>query len=172
MFIALEELRERVVRFDEVFVPGHFDYAMEGLSQVRALKVVGTASLLDKDIRLRGHLGTEVELLCARCLEPVREVVERDFDLFYHPLADCPRGEELEVPHGEEELGFYKGPGLLLEDVAREQVLLTLPMRSICREDCRGLCPRCGCNLNRESCHCASEAADPRWEGLSRLNLE
>ncbi len=170
MLIALEELAEHAVRFDEVFAPGHIDYATEGLRQAGSLKVRGTASLLDKDIHLRGHLGTEMEALCARCLEPVHEVVERDFDLFYHPLADCPRGEELVVPKGQEELGFYQGPGLLLEEVAKEQVLLALPMRSICRKDCRGLCPHCGRNLIRESCDCESRTADARWEGLSKLN--
>jgi len=128
--------------------------------------VRGTASLLDKEIHLSGRLGTEIRLVCARCLEPIRQVVDREFDLFYHPLVDCPEEEELAVPKGEEELGFYQGEGLLLDDVAKEQVLLALPMRSLCREDCKGLCPHCGCNRNTETCSCGTVAVDPRWEKL------
>ena len=168
MFIAVKELLEHVVRFDEVFAPGHINYATEGLSQVEALKVRGTASLLHRDIHIRGNLGTEVRIFCARCLAPVRRNVRVNFDLCYHPLEDCPRKEELAVPRGEEELGFYKGGGLLLEDLAREQVLLTLPMRVVCREDCRGLCLQCGCDRNHETCDCV-EPVDPRWEGLRGL---
>lgn len=166
MIIAVEELLEHPVRFNEVFEPGHIDYATGDLTQVAGLNVRGTASLLDKEIHLRGRLGTEIEVICARCLDPIRQAVEREFDLFYHPLEDCPREDELQVPPGEEELGFYRDGALLLEDVAREQVLLTLPMRSICREDCRGLCVQCGCNLNREPCSCPRKEIDPRWEGL------
>lgn len=169
MFIAIEQLEERPVRFHEVFAPGRIDYAMEGLSQAVGLRVRGTASLLNREIHIQGHLETEIEGACARCLEPVRQVVDKDFDLYYHPLSDCPRAEELQVPPGEEELGFYQGEGLLLEDVAKEQVLLTLPMRTICREDCRGLCPRCGVNRNLERCTCVPEPLDPRWEGLRGL---
>ena len=92
--------------------------------------------------------------------------MKRKFDLFYHPLDDCPQKDDLAVPRGEEELGFYSGPGLLLEDVAKEQVLLSLPMRSICRPDCKGLCPQCGVNRNREACSCSQPTGDPRWAAL------
>ncbi len=170
MFLAVEQLQEEAIRFDEVFVPGHIDYEIEGLSQAAGLHVKGVASLLDTEIHVQGRLGTEVKLVCARCLEPVRQVVDRVFDLFYHPIADCPNEEELHVPKGEEELGFYQGEGLLLEDVAKEQVILALPMRTLCRDDCRGLCPQCGCNRNRESCGCAEKAADPRWEALKKIS--
>jgi len=51
----------------------------------------------------------------------------------------------------------------------REQVFLSLPARSLCGEDCKGLCPRCGKNLNSESCNCDAAPADPRWSALSDL---
>ncbi len=168
MLIAVKELLKHPVRFEEVFAPGHIDYVTEGLSQVTALKVRGTATLADRDIYIRGDLGTELEILCARCLTPVHRKVRVNFDLCYHPLEDCPRQEELKVPPGEEELGFYQGNGLLVEDLVREQVLLTLPMRVVCREDCRGLCPQCGCDRNHEACDCVAPA-DARWEGLRGL---
>ncbi len=166
MFIAVEELQEHRVKFDESFPPGHIDYLTEGLQQVTALEVRGAANLLGDEIEIRGRLATTVEVICARCLEPLQHPVELEFNLVYRPISTMTRGDEFVVPRGEEELGFYHGDGLLLEDVAKEQVLLSLPMKSICRGDCRGLCPRCGCNLNRESCTCNVRAIDPRWEGL------
>ena len=169
MFLAVEQLQEESIRFDEVFAPGHIDYEIEDLSQADGLRVQGVASRLDTEIHVRGRLGTEIKLVCARCLEPVRQVVDREFDLFYHPITDVPGEDELHVPKGEEELGFYQGDGLLLEDVAKEQVILALPMRTLCREDCRGLCPQCGCNRNRESCSCAVRTGDPRWEVLKKM---
>lgn len=166
MFIAVEELQEHRVKFDEAFPPGHIDYLTEGLQQVAPLLVQGAANLLADEIEIRGRLVTTMEVLCARCLEPMRHAVELEFDLVYRPISTMTRGDEFQVPRGEEELGFYHGGGLLLEDMAKEQVLLSLPIKIICRSDCRGLCPRCGCNRNRETCDCAARTVDRRWEGL------
>ena len=167
MFITVEQLQEHRVKFDETFPPGHIDYATEGLEQAGPLKIRGAANLLAGEIEVRGHLATEVEVICGRCLDPMRQPVELDFDLIYRPIETMTRGDEFQVPRGEEEIGFYHGGGLLLEDVAKEQVLLSLPIRSICGSDCRGLCPTCGSNLNREGCEC-SRPVDPRWEGLRK----
>jgi uncharacterized protein len=57
----------------------------------------------------------------------------------------------------------------LLEDVLREQVLLAVPLKAICREDCKGLCPQCGKNLNLETCSCDNAITDPRWGALKDL---
>ena len=166
--IQLEQLQEEPVLFDESFAPGLIDYTAEGIRQVAALKVKGIATLLEREIHIQGSLETRVEMDCARCLEPVAQDVKRPFDLFYHPLDDSPEGSELAVPRGEEDLGFYSGPGLVLEEVAKEQVLLSLPMRSICRPDCAGWCPICGINRNREKCNCSEPTGDPRWAALKK----
>ncbi len=168
MFIAVQELQDQRVKFDESFPPGHVDYLTEGIRQVAPLEVHGAASLLAGEIEIRGQVSTTMEMPCARCLDPVLQPVDRDFDLIYRSIKTMTRGDEFEVPRGEEELGFYRGDGLLLEDVAKEQVLLSLPMKSVCHNDCRGLCPQCGCSLNHSSCSCASRKIDPRWERLRR----
>ena len=168
MFIAVQELQDQGVKFDESFPPGHVDYLTEGIRQVAPLEVHGAASLLEGEIEIRGQLSTTMEAVCARCLDPVLHPVHRNFDLVYRSIRTMTRSDEFEVPRGEEELGFYHEKGVRLEDVAKEQVLLSLPMKSVCRDDCRGLCPQCGCNLNRESCSCASRRMDPRWERLRR----
>jgi uncharacterized protein len=67
------------------------------------------------------------------------------------------------------EIGFFQGDGLFLTDVLAEQVTLALPIKVICRSDCRGLCPHCGVNLNTEECRCETQSADSRMAPLSRL---
>ncbi len=177
MLIELHELETHAVDFSEQFEPGALDLG-EDIRQTTVLKTSGRVQLvrehhgkhiLVNDIRVAGDLSTKVELLCARCLEPVVENVAKKFDLLYRPEGADAGKEELSVTAAEAEVGYYRGEGLLLEDVLREQVLLALPLKAICREDCRGLCPHCGQNLNVKKCGCAEPTEDPRWSALKDL---
>jgi uncharacterized protein len=121
------------------------------------------------DIRVVGDLSAKFELACARCLDPITCDVASNFDLLYRPIGADAGKEELSVTVAEAEVSYYQGEGVLLEDVLREQVLLALPLRAVCREDCKGLCPHCGKNLNLEQCNCAEPLEDPRWSVLKDL---
>ncbi len=79
------------------------------------------------------------------------------------------RADESSISEAETEIGYYQGEGLLLEDALREQVLLATPVRALCREDCKGLCPQCGLNLNVEQCNCEQRPSDLRWDALSEI---
>jgi len=170
MFFDLQTLEKRKIRFDQAFAPGDIGLPELVLEQVGDLRATGEAELLDpfgvREIRIRGGVQGEVQAPCARCLEPIRLGVSGPMDLFYRPMAQIARDEEAAISEAETEVGFYEGGGLELADVVREQVLMTLPMRSICRQDCRGICPSCGANRNQESCACRESLADPRWEAL------
>ena len=177
MFLDIKELELHPIEFDEVFQPDVIDLGSEA-RQRTPLKTSGRAELVEehhgknlviKDIRLRGRLSTGLELQCARCLEPVRQDVQRDFELLYRPLGTDAGRDELSVTDAEAEIGYYQGEGLLLEDVLREQVLLALPLKIVCRQDCKGLCPQCGKNLNQEQCSCSNEVEDPRWAALKEV---
>jgi len=100
---------------------------------------------------------------------PVVQQVARSFDLLYRPLGVDAGQKELSVTTTEAEVSYYQGEGLLLEDAVREQVLLALPLKVICREDCKGLCPHCGKNLNTEQCSCAEPVEDLRWSALKEI---
>jgi uncharacterized protein len=80
--------------------------------------------------------------------------VEQDFDLLYRPVSTIAREEEVEVSEDELGVGFFSGDGIELADVVTEQVILSLPMKVICRADCQGFCPICKANLNFEKCSC------------------
>jgi len=177
MFLDIKDLEVRPRDFEEEFQPGVLDLG-EDVRQITPLRTTGRAELVEEhhgkheviqDIRLRGQLSTGLELPCARCVEPVRQDVKRDFELLYRPLGADAGRDELSVTDAEAEIGYYQGDGILLEDVLREQVLLALPLKVVCRENCKGLCPQCGKNLNQEQCSCAAPIQDPRWEALKDI---
>jgi uncharacterized protein len=177
MFLDIKDLEIRPLDFEEEFQPGAIDLGEE-VRQRTQLKTSGRAELVEehhgkhqviKDIRLRGRLSAGLELQCARCLDPVKQDVKREFELLYRPLGADAGKDELSVTDAEAEIGYYQGDGVLLEDVLREQVLLALPLKITCRDDCKGLCPHCGKNLNQEQCSCAVPAEDPRWAALKEI---
>ncbi|MGC1961394.1 MAG: DUF177 domain-containing protein, partial [Candidatus Sulfotelmatobacter sp.] len=122
-----------------------------------------------QDIRIQGRLATRLELICARCLEPVMQDVKREFDLLYRPQGADAGRDEMSVTDAEAEISYYEGEGILLDDVVREQVLLAAPLKVTCRDDCKGLCPQCGKNLNQEQCSCSVEQEEPRWAALKEI---
>ncbi|MBN1225748.1 MAG: DUF177 domain-containing protein, partial [Deltaproteobacteria bacterium] len=77
--------------------------------------------------------------------------------------------EEIELEREDLDIGFYKEGIIDLTEVVREQILLAVPMIPICKEDCKGLCPYCGQNLNQCKCVCAGKTIDPRWSKLQNL---
>ena len=177
MFIEIHELEEHPIDFQEEIKPGQLDFG-EDFRQVEVLRTAGRAQLVEeqhgkhqivKDIRIDGSLDTKIEMACARCLEPVSQDVKHKFDLLYRPQGADAGREELSVTSAEAEVSYYQGDGLLLEDVLREQVLLSLPLKAICRDDCKGLCPHCGKNLNQDQCACTEPVEDPRWLALKDI---
>jgi uncharacterized protein len=115
-------------------------------------------------------LEGQVRPRCARCLEPVAVELHRTWDLVYHPVAELAPEQDVEIRSADTEIGFFRGEGVELEDVISEQVLLALPMRIVCRDDCRGICPHCGQNLNLGQCGCARVEVDERWRALAALS--
>jgi uncharacterized protein len=177
MLFEIRELEIHPIDFEEQFGPGVIDLGPD-LRQLTPLHSAGRAQLIEEhhgkrekieDIRLSGEFSTRLELPCARCLEPVAHDVARKFDLLYRPQGADAGKEEISVTATEAEISYYTGKGLLLEDALREQVLLAVPLRLICREDCKGLCPHCGKNLNLEQCGCAEPLEGQRWAALKDL---
>jgi len=172
MFLDVKELAVRKARINKSYAPGSLDFHTDDFRQVEPLEVRATAELVEGQIRVSGSLHTRIELNCARCLEPVTEEINRDFDLYYRPAEEQPPAEEAQLKDEDTDIGFFQGDGLFLSDVLAEQVLLSVPMKAICRSDCRGLCPHCGANLNSEECRCESRGTDPRLAPLARLKQD
>jgi uncharacterized protein len=177
MLITPLQLEHEPLLFEESIPAGALDYAPD-VTQIGPLPVTGRADLIHEnrghnnvvnDIRLRAAYHGSLEVLCARCVDPVAMPIEGSFDLIFRPDDADADSAERAITTDETEIGYYDKSGLQLEDVVREQVLLSLPARTLCTEDCKGLCPRCGQNLNSASCNCESTTVDPRWNALGAL---
>ena len=177
MYIRLQDLAIRKLNFREEYAPGKIDLGAD-VRQIAPLKTSGRAEVLHEhhggkemisDIRLVGEFSTRLELNCARCLDPVTHEVAAQFDLLYRPLGSDRRADEVSITESETEIGYFEGDGMMLEDVLREQVLLAMPLKSVCSESCKGMCPHCGRNLNQGECDCEPVLKDPRWDALNEI---
>ncbi len=177
MEFKVSELEREPIDFSLELAPGAVDLGDEA-AQVGPLATSGRAEVLHEhrgprdivaDIRLRGSFKGKFEVPCARCVEPVEIPLGAEFDLIFRPAAADTEATERSITAPETEIGYYLKDSLLLEDVLREQVLLSLPVRTLCKPDCKGVCPRCGENRNSQACTCEVGPSDPRWEALSGL---
>ena len=177
MEFKISELEQEPIDFDLQFKPGAIHYGDEA-EQDGPLAASGRAEVLHEhrgpkeivaDIRLRGQFSGRFSVPCARCVEPVEIPLAAEFDLIFRPVGADSDAPERSITAPETEIGYYQKDSLALEDVLREQVLLSLPVRTLCKPDCKGLCPRCGANRNSQPCQCDVGPSDPRWEALAGL---
>jgi len=177
MEFKVSELEREPIDFDLQLAPGAVDPGQEA-EQIGPLAAAGHAEVLHEhrgpreivaDIRLKGFFSGNFQVPCARCVEPVAIPLKADFDLIFRPAAADGEATERSITAPETEIGYYQKDSLSLEDVLREQVLLSLPVRTLCKPDCKGLCPRCGENRNSTACSCDEGPSDPRWEALAGL---
>jgi uncharacterized protein len=178
MQFLVSDLEREPIAFDVTLPPASIDFGTEA-QQVGPLASAGRVEVLHEhrgpkeivpDIRLKGSFSGAFETPCARCVEPVRIDLAGDFDLLFRPAGVDASGAEHAITTPETEIGYYEDGGLALEDVLREQVLLSLPARTLCQPGCKGLCPRCGQNRNELACSCEEGPSDPRWEALAGLS--
>ncbi len=177
MEFKVSELEREPVEFDLVYAPGSINFGDEA-EQEGPLSASGRAEVIHEhrgpkeivaDIRLRGRYAGRFQVPCARCIEPVEIPQAAEFDLIFRPIGADSGAAERSISAPETEIGYYQKDSLALEDVLREQVLLSLPVRTLCKADCKGLCPRCGANRNNQECSCDVGPSDPRWEALAGL---
>jgi uncharacterized protein len=178
MLFTVADLERDPIDFSVALPPAAMDYGGEA-EQVRDLAATGRAEVLHEhrgpkeivaDIRLKGSFRGTFQAPCARCVEPVEHELTEEFDLLFRPAEVDANGAEHAITTPETEIGYYENGGLTLEDVLREQVLLSLPAKTLCQPDCKGLCPRCGLNRNETACSCEQGPSDPRWEALAGLS--
>jgi len=121
---------------------------------------------------LDGTLSGGIQVLCDRCLESYHRDLKTSFRVFL--ALPSPQNEEDDIELAEEDLDvdFIRGDEVDLDEIIHEQVYLTVPMKSLCREDCLGLCPKCGSNLNAEVCPCERDQGHPAFLKLKNLKIE
>lgn len=169
MVLDLTQIRQPETELVRRYEPSQF----EGRgNDFRVVAPVDLRLKIYKDknrFRLVGTMSTVVELTCSRCLEPFALPVDATFDVRYLPQAENVRGETEEVEDEDLSEAFYRDDAIDLRQLMEEQFYLALPMKPLCRPDCKGLCPQCGTNLNTATCDCEVRWEDPRLAGLKAL---
>lgn len=123
----------------------------------------------DDDLVFSGSIRTAARGECARCTEEFPLEVEAPFQFVLQPEAGRDDDDRNQLRGEDLALSTYAGDEIDLAPLVEEQVLLALPTRALCKEDCRGLCPTCGANRNLENCRCQPEQGDPRLAVLRTL---
>lgn len=168
MLLDLTQIRQPETELVRRYTPQQF----EGRGhQFRVVEPVELKLRIHKDherFRLVGTVSTVLELACSRCLEPFLLPVTSTFDLRYLPQSEN-IGEERKVEADDLSDAFYRDDVIDLGQLMEEQFYLALPMKPLCRADCKGLCPNCGANLNDTRCDCQVRWEDPRFAGLKAL---
>jgi uncharacterized protein len=157
-------------RFDErqSVAPERLDNEL--VVEPMAVRLEGVVRPQGEFFTVAGRSSVSGMLACSRCLEAVEWRESDEFSIRYRlsPFAEATT-DDMALDDDDLEVVVLDGGELSLEELAAEQVLLALPMRFVCSDDCAGLCPQCGANRNIEgACRCAPET-DPRWNALAEL---
>ncbi|MGH9943634.1 MAG: YceD family protein [Pyrinomonadaceae bacterium] len=170
MRIEVEELKGPGRTFSHTYREGELQLEDERAEVTSATEVSGRATRTGEEVRLQGSISTNLDIACDRCLKPASFPLQAPFDVAYvSDAAALEKSEATELLDEELALSVYEGDSVDLDELAREQILLALPVRTLCREDCKGLCPNCGADLNAGPCACPPKAVDPRWGALAAL---
>jgi uncharacterized protein len=126
-------------------------------------------------IHIQGTLQGTLQVACHRCLTTFPWSLKEQIEVFLVEEEKLEPSEEIELEATELEYEFFDGAIIEIDQLVIEQIFLTLPVKILCSESCRGLCPRCGVNLNEEPCRCEKHAGFTPFSALgavrARLNV-
>jgi uncharacterized protein len=172
LLLDVGQMRDPEARIERTFAAGVLptDQSICRISAPVAIDVVVRKDRMQ--FRLVGRVKTAVELTCSRCLEGYVMPVDEAFDVLYLPHAPAGPGEERMVEDDDLSTAFYEDNVIDLGQLMQEQCYLAVPMKPLCKDDCRGLCPVCGTNFNTGSCDCRPTWVDPRLAALDQLRKD
>ena len=180
MRIQTDQLNEGSLVFTFEAPADHFPVLREMArsGECEFTRPIGTrlkAARIREMVEIEGVVQTELRLVCGRCLAPFTWALASEFALTYTgdlpSMAETAQPEEKELDASQAGLIYFKGEEIDLTEGIQEQVILSFPLRPLCREDCKGLCVRCGADLNQGACGCPPPRAQSPFAALGRLKL-
>lgn len=171
MRIELEKLEETDGRFAHTYGPAELALEDDRARLSEAPELSGRVIRDRNQVVLKGRLSARAEVDCDRCLKPVDVLVSTEFNLRYVTAEEYALIHTAELKDEDLALSVFDGETIDIDEVAREQVLLAVPLRSLCREDCQGFCPDCRADRNLNDCACQTAEIDERWAGLRDLRF-
>jgi uncharacterized protein len=166
VFIEIEDLKPEPLHVHHIFPIREikFSHVDAALSAPVAADFVLTHK--DRDLHVDGTVETAIRFRCSRCAKEFSQSFAASFNLSYLPQPKWKENAEIELRYEDMEVAYYDGIALDIDLMVLEQIELAMPMKFVCREDCKGLCYRCGADLNEGACLCKNEEADSRLSAL------
>jgi uncharacterized protein len=169
MRIELENLEGGKGDFAHVYQPDDLNPVDERVSLTGPATVSGKVRLAGNEVFVNGHVETRAQVECDRCLQSVETPVNSDFELEYITGSEYESSGTAALTEAELSVSVFDGKAIDVDEIVKEQVLLAVPTRMLCREDCKGICPECGADRNTGDCNCTTDDTDPRWAALKDL---
>lgn len=138
---------------------------------VQNVDVDCTVKRVLRNVTVRGNIRAGLELECCRCLAKFDLPVEEDFKYTFTQAPDA-LDEEIELTYEDLDFAYFEGDIIELDQAIAEQIILQIPIKPLCSDSCRGLCPICGINLNRETCNHKEERIDSPFAVLKNLKVK
>ena len=129
----------------------------------------GKIRLAGNEVFVNGHVDARAQVECDRCLKPIELPVNAGFELEYITGSEYESSAVVELTEAEMSVSVFDGEAIDVDEIVKEQILLAVPTRMLCREDCEGICPQCGTDRNTGECNCETKEIDPRWAALKDL---
>jgi uncharacterized protein len=167
VFIEIEDLKSEPLHIHHVFPVGEIRFSHEDAALDEPVTTDFVLSHKDRDLHVDGSVETAIHFRCSRCTREFSRAFTTSFDLSYLPQPKWTNGNaEIELRYEDMEVAYYDGIAFDVNLMVLEQIELAMPMRFICREDCKGLCYQCGADLNEGTCPCEKENTDSRLSVL------
>ena len=169
MRIELAQLEDGKAEFAKSYEPDALALDDERFKLCGPASVSGKVRLSGAEVIVKGHLDSCIAVDCDRCLRPIQIPVNSEFSLEYISDTDYESTQTAELTDELMSVGVFDGETIDVDEIAREQILLAVPTRALCKEDCKGFCEKCGADKNAGECGCAEQEIDPRWSALKDL---
>jgi uncharacterized protein len=169
MRIELENLEGGKGEFAHVYQPDDLNPVDDRVKLSGPATVNGKIRLSGNEVFVNGHVETRAQVECDRCLKPVELPVSADFEVEYITGSEYESSAAAELTEAEMSVSVFDGHAIDVDEIVKEQILLAVPTRMLCREDCKGICPQCGTDRNTGECECVTDDIDPRWAALKNL---
>ena len=172
MVIDLITLEKSPFPFAYSFAPNEISLDIETAKLKNVVKVEAelTKRIVQTDVK--GEIFAELETECSRCLQAADLKLKIPFEAAFVMAENYTEAKEAELKEDDLDVSIFNGDKIDVTELVREQLLLNLPEQAFCREDCQGLCEKCGANLNLIDCNCEDGEVDPRLQGLRELKIK
>lgn len=169
MIIDLFGLENSPHEFEFSLAPSEIELESETVKLKDKIKVQGNLTKQTAQTDVEGKISAQVEIECTRCLQPVEKKLEIPFLVTFVAPENYTEEKESELRDEDLNVSILESSQVDLTEIVREQILLHMPERVYCRENCQGFCQKCGANLNLINCNCEEKEIDPRWAALKNL---